>query len=109
MLSTARALHVAIFVPLLLLAGQIVPAAKAGNTYFDANSWKLIPAGNKTVDSLADLRDGVYLLELSVARRQCGPSGSGSGSRSAGIYTYTYMYIISTQDRVLMCRASPFQ
>ncbi|KAI8108199.1 hypothetical protein M9434_006228 [Picochlorum sp. BPE23] len=44
--------------------------------YFDENTSKLIPADNQVVQSLADLSDGVYSLELVTTRSSsCGSSG----------------------------------
>ncbi len=78
---------------LLLLVGHGVSAAKDrvfGDTININDSWELIPAEDTAVESLADLKDGVYLLELSTKRTDCGPvvsSASGTGRIFSEIYT----------------------
>jgi len=47
------------------------------DVYFDENTSKLIPTDNQVVQSLADLSDGVYSLELSTTRSSCVSSGKG--------------------------------
>lgn len=73
-LLPTRALY-AIFALLLLYARSSVSAAQggypAGKQYGNKDNWKLISAGNKTVQSLADLTDGVYFLQLSDTRLDC--------------------------------------
>lgn len=46
-----------------------------GNLFKD--SWKLIPSKNGSVNSLADLKDGVYAFELASARSGCESSSPG--------------------------------
>lgn len=42
------------------------------NLYFDENKWMLVPADNKPVTTLSDLNDGVYSIQLSGERSNCG-------------------------------------
>lgn len=72
--------------PLLFSAGlHSVSATDARidkDEYFQNDSWRLIPAENKIVSTLSDLKDGVYFLELSSIRSECGPAGPGTWSCS---------------------------
>lgn len=69
-------------------------------TYHQNESWSLAPAGDQPVQSIEDLRDGIYSLSLAEVRSSsCGGSRPGmrcqsndwkqSGQR-AGIYLNTW-------------------
>lgn len=108
-LLPGRAFYV-FFALLLVCAGNSFVAAQSGDSVgkrdkiIDDN-WKLISAGNKTVESLADLTHGVYFLELSGTRLDCdkpSPQGMWCISDQAIILFYLNLYNISVIESQIL-------
>lgn len=67
-------------VALALVLGVLAENPRQGeDDYFHPNDYSLVPADNVPMRSLTDLKTGVYSIQLSGERSDCGLDSKGPG------------------------------
>lgn len=76
------------------VSGSKGDAIDSKDDYFNNDAWELVEAGNKAITSLSELSDGVFTLQLAVARSACETGTEFGLSIFRQTYAFHSIYII---------------
>jgi hypothetical protein len=75
---STRAGMLCLVLALLLQCRSLGEARQSKAAGFDHDAWELLPVENGSINSLSDVSDGVYSIELAETRPACSTPSPGA-------------------------------